>query len=146
MITARLNNYRQSPRKVRLVASLISGKSVVDALAILPHVAKRSAKPLATLINSAVANAKHNFSLSADTLIVKEFRVDAGATMKRSMPRAHGSAFPIRKRTSHITLILAPKAEALPASKKADKTVKAEVKKPAVKKSGSALKAKSSKL
>lgn len=127
MIVAKLNNYRQSPRKVRLVASLISGKSVVDALAILPHVAKRSAKPLATLINSAVANAKHNFSLSADTLIVKEFRVDAGATMKRSMPRAHGSAYPIRKRTSHITLILAPKAEALPAPKKAEKVVEKKV-------------------
>ncbi|MEK9131487.1 MAG: 50S ribosomal protein L22 [Patescibacteria group bacterium] len=127
MITAKLNNYRQSPRKVRLVASLISGKPVVDAIALLPHVAKRSAKPLATLINSAVANAKHNFSLSADTLIIKEFRVDAGATMKRSMPRAHGSAYPIRKRTSHITLILAPKAESLPAPKKSAKAVAEKV-------------------
>ena len=91
----------------------------------LPH-RKTFRKALATLINSAVANAKHNFSLSADTLIIKNFEWML-VLNEASMPRAHGSAYPIRKRTSHITLILAPKAESLPAPKKSAKAVAEKV-------------------
>jgi large subunit ribosomal protein L22 len=106
MVNASLNNYRQSPRKVRLVAQLVKGKSVDQALAILNHTAKRSTGPLSTLVRSAVANAQHNFKLDKSDLMIKDIRVDAGQTLRRSMPRARGSAYPIRKRTSRITLVL----------------------------------------
>ena len=109
MITATLNNYRQSPRKVRLVATLVRGKGVNQALAILENVTKQATSPLQTLIASAVANAKHNFNIESDSLFVKEIRVDGGQILKRRMPRARGSAFPINKRTSHVSLVLAPK-------------------------------------
>jgi len=109
MITASLNNYRQSPRKVRLVANLIKGKKVDEALNMLGYVTKRASNPIASLVLSAIANAKNNFNIEKDNLIIKEMRVDGGVVMKRSMPRARGSAFPIKKRTSHIYLVLAPK-------------------------------------
>lgn len=111
MITASLKNYRQSPRKVRLVANLVKGKKVDEALNMLGHVTKRATKPLAALVLSAVANAKNNFNIEKDNLIIKEMRVDGGAVLKRSMPRARGSAFPIKKRTSHVSVVLAPKVE-----------------------------------
>jgi len=106
MITARLNDYRQSPRKVRLVANLVKGKKIEDVKNTLAFLVKRASKPLSDLIDSAVANASHNFNISADQLYVKEFRVDEGAVLKRRMPRARGMAFPINKRTSHIFLEL----------------------------------------
>lgn len=109
MITASLKNYRQSPRKVRLVANLIKGKKVDEALNMLGHVTKRASNPLAMLVLSAVANAKNNFNIEQNTLFIKEMRVDGGVVMKRSMPRARGSAFPIKKRTSHVSVVLAPK-------------------------------------
>ena len=102
MITARLNDYRQSPRKVRLVANLVKGKKIEDVKNTLAFLVKRASKPLADLIDSAVANASHNFNISADQLYIKEFRVDEGVVLKRRMPRARGMAFPINKRTSHI--------------------------------------------
>lgn len=105
-ITAQLNDYRQSPRKVRLVASLVCGKPVTEALDILRLIIKRSASPLADLVKSAIANAKVNFNLAADDLFIKSFTVDNGAILYRRMPRARGMAYPIRKRTSHITLVL----------------------------------------
>lgn len=101
-ITARLNDYRQSPRKVRLVANLVKGKKVEEVKNTLNNLVKRAAKPLLDLIDSAVANASHNFSLSADKLYVKEFTVDQGYTLKRRMPRARGMAYPINKRTCHV--------------------------------------------
>ncbi len=115
MITARLTNYRQAPRKVRMVANAIRGKRVADAFAQLALITKKATDPLAKLLKSAVANAKNNFNTEADNLIVKEIRVDGGIVMKRSMPRARGSAYPIRKRTSHVILVLAEK----PSKKKA---------------------------
>ena len=102
MITAKLNDYRQSPRKVRLVANLVKGKKIEDAKNTLTFLIKRAAKPLSDLIDSAVANASHNFNIPADQLFVKEFRVDEGVVLKRRMPRARGMAFPINKRTSHV--------------------------------------------
>ena len=101
-----LPNYRQSPRKVRLVADLIKGKSVAEALVALDILPKRASVPLKKLVLSAVANAKENFKTDAGGLIVKEFRVDKGVVLKRSMPRAMGRAFGIKKRTSHIHLVL----------------------------------------
>ena len=108
MITASLKNYRISPRKVRLVADMVRGKKVADAKLILVNAAKKAKHPLNDLIDSAVSNASHNHKISADLLYVKEIRVDQGVTLKRSRPMARGSAFPIKKRTSHVIVTLAP--------------------------------------
>lgn len=106
MITAKLNNYRQSPRKVRLVTNLVKGKKVEEAKSTLSFLVKRASKPLTDLVDSAIANASHNFNISSDQLFVKEFRVDGGVVLKRRMPRARGMAYPIKKRTSHIFIEL----------------------------------------
>ena len=103
--TAKLSDYRQSPRKVRLIANLVKGKSVVEALAELNVRAKRAAPMFAKLIKSAQANAKVA-GLNEKTLVVKEIRVDKGSVMKRSMPRAQGRATQILKRSSHIMVVL----------------------------------------
>lgn len=106
MVTASLTNFRIAPRKMRLVASLIKGKSVSDAENILTVTTKHSSEPLAKLLKSALANAK-SLGISTDGLYVTECRVDGGVVMKRHMPVARGSAFPIKKRTSHVRLVLA---------------------------------------
>lgn len=93
---------------MRLVANTIAGKSVENALSILSVTPKRSAAPLETLLLSAISNAK-NMGISTDGLIVKECRVDGGITLKRNMPGSRGSAFPIKKHTSHILLTLGTK-------------------------------------
>jgi len=111
MITASLKNYRQSPRKVRNVANLIRGKSVEQSLNTLAFLSKKAADPLHGLLLSAIANAKNNFNIEKDNLIIKELRVDSGYILKRRMPRARGSAYPINKRTSHVLLVLSPKPE-----------------------------------
>jgi large subunit ribosomal protein L22 len=104
-VTAKLFNYRQSPRKVRVVANLVRGKKVPEAVNELHFLAKRAGSPIEKLIGSAVANAK-NLSIPTEELFVKEIRVDKGVVMKRSMPRARGRAFPINKRTSHVVIVL----------------------------------------
>ncbi len=106
MITASLNNYRQSPRKVRLVADFVRGKKVERALTTLSFFSKAASAPVKNLIESAVANANENFKVTKDKLFVKEIRVDVGPTMKRTMPRARGTANRIKKRTSRITVVL----------------------------------------
>ena len=130
-ITAKLNDYRQSPRKVRLVANLIRGKKALEAIDILTLTVKRASDPIISLIKSAIANAKNNFNLVAEDLFVKALTVDNGAILYRRMPRARGVAYAIRKRVSHISLTLgvkdekdekkieAPKAKKLPAKSKA---------------------------
>lgn len=102
---AYLKNYRQSPRKVRLLADLVRGKKVTDALTVLSFANKRAAGPVAKLIQSAVANAK---SKGEDTTNLKVMRiaVDKGTVMKRFMPRARGTASRINKRSSHIVVEL----------------------------------------
>ncbi len=102
---ASLSNYRQAPRKVRLVADLIKGKSVARAELELKHLAKRAALPMEKLLASAVANAKVG-GADAENLIVKNVRVDKGLVMKRMMPRAFGRGAPIHKHTSHVELTL----------------------------------------
>ena len=123
MITASLNNYRQSPRKVRVVANTVRGKRVADALDLLAFLPKKATSPLSGLILSAIANAKNNFNIEKEGLFVKEIRVDTGVTMKRSLPRARGSASRINKRTCHVLLMLAPIVEK--PSKKSLKKAKA---------------------
>lgn len=114
---ATLKNYRQSPRKVRVVADLVRGKSVEDAVVTLTYTTKRATGPLHKLLSSAVANAK-NLSIPLDKLVVKEIRVDGGSILYRRRPRSRGMANPIRKRTSHINIILAEKVEKAKPSKK----------------------------
>lgn len=105
-IKAHLNYLRMSPRKVRLVASLIKGRGVKNAENLLHNTTKRSAHPLQKLLNSAVANAKHNFQIDKDSLFVKNILINKGPTFKRFLPRARGSASKINKRSSHITIVL----------------------------------------
>ncbi len=119
---AYLKNYRQSPRKVRLIANLIKGKSVAAADAELAFLVKRGALPFRKLLDSAVANARTNSGIEKENLIVKEVRVDKGVVLKRSMPRAFGRASQILKRSSHIMLSLSEKPAAeISKSKKTEK-------------------------
>ncbi len=104
-ITAQLNSYRQSPRKVRAVADVLHGKAVGEAQVRLSLITKRAIGPLAKLLNSAIANAK-NMGLSAENLFVKSITVDGGKILYRRRPVSHGSAHPIHKRTSHVTVVL----------------------------------------
>lgn len=117
--TATLSQYRQSPRKTRLLADLVRGKKVEDAILQLDFRAKRSAPVFVKLIKSAIANAKAA-GLDEKALVVKSITVDQGPIMKRSRPRAHGRAFPIHKHTSHIIVTLSDKALP-PTTKKAKK-------------------------
>lgn len=103
-----LKNYRQSPRKVRLLADLVRGKRVQKALETLSFVNKRAADPVTKLINSAVANAKHA-GADVEKLFVKSIAVDKGIVLKRIMPRARGSAARILKRSSHVSVELGSK-------------------------------------
>lgn len=124
---AQLTNYRQSPRKVRLVAGLVRGMQVTAADAELTFLAKRSADPIKKLLASAVANAKANFSAKEENLYIKEMRVDKGVTMRRSMPRSHGMSNRINKRSSHVLVVLEerePKAKKSKAAVKAPKAAK----------------------
>lgn len=119
---AALNNYRQSPRKVRRVADLMRGKSTAEALKTLTFTTKRSISPLKKLLESAIANAK-NAGIETENLIVKEVQVNNGVTLKRIMPRAMGSASRINKRSSHITIVLGEKAAKKSKKKAAPKKI-----------------------
>src|SRR6202044_4234810 len=103
--TAKLSYLRIAPRKTRSVADLIRGLSVNDAEAQLLVQRRRPSQALLKLLRSAVANAKNN-KLNADHLFVSEIRVDGGPMLKRSLPRARGSASPIQKKMSHVTITL----------------------------------------
>lgn len=98
---ATLRNFRQAPRKMRMVANTVRGKKVSDALVNLDFVAKKASLPIKTLIMSALANAK-SLEIPTENLIVKTIKVDSGAILYRRMPAARGTAHPIRKRTSAI--------------------------------------------
>jgi large subunit ribosomal protein L22 len=97
-----------TPMKARRVVDLIRGRSVADAAAILKFSPQAASEPVAKLLASAVANAENNHGLDPQTLVVQTAFVDEGPTLKRFQPRAQGRAFRIRKRTSHITLVVAP--------------------------------------
>jgi large subunit ribosomal protein L22 len=97
---------RISPTKVRPVIDLVRGKPVERALAILRYMPHKAAKEISRTIKSAAANAENNFEMDPDDLIVKTIFADEGPAFKRIMPRARGRADRIRKRTSHITVIV----------------------------------------
>ncbi len=97
---------RISSRKVKVVIDLIRGKSVREAQAILMYTPKAASPVVEKLLNSAIANAENNLDMSGDTLYVAEVFANQGPTLKRFRPRAQGRASSIRKRTSHITIIL----------------------------------------
>lgn len=97
---------RISPYKVRVVLDNIRGKSVNEAVAILENTSKAGALPIKKVVLSAAANAEHNLGMNKDELKIAECFANQGPTLKRMRPMAHGRAFRILKRTSHITVIL----------------------------------------
>lgn len=106
---ATLESHNQSQRKVRLVANLVKGKRVPDALAALSFLPKRAAEPVAKLIKSAAANAK-NKGEDSEEMMVQGIVVESAGMQKKYMPRAFGRASLIRHRRSRIKIVLAPKA------------------------------------
>lgn len=117
---------RMSPRKVGVVASLVRGRTVADALVILDHVPRRSATPVKKTIQSASANADNNHNVRPDSLKIVEITVTPGPRLKRFRPAAHGRALPFQRRTSHIRVVVegdvrAPKKPVEAAKKAADK-------------------------
>lgn len=104
MARAFLNSFRESPRRVRMVAGMIRGRSVADALAILGVQERKAAKMLGKVLRSAVANATENDKADADRLVVKRVDIDGGPVQKRWMARSMGRANRIIKRTSHVTV------------------------------------------
>ncbi len=132
-VTALAKGVRMSPRKVSLVASLVRGRTVADALVILEHTPKRAAGPVAKAIASAKANAVTNHRADEKSLIIEHLTVTAGARIKRFRPAAMGRALPYQKKSSHIKVVLSgaekvakkPAAtaasESKPATKKAEK-------------------------
>lgn len=100
---------RIAPRKVRLVVDLIRGKKIGEAVSILKFTPRAASPIVEKVLMSAVANAEHNYDLDIENLVVTEAYVNEGPTMKRFRPRAKGSASPIMKRTSHITIVVSEK-------------------------------------
>ena len=97
---------RISPQKARLVVDMIRGKSVAEALMILDYTARKGAKLVTKTLKSVIANAENNQRVDVDKLFVARAHVDEGVTTKRFLPRAHGRATPLRKRSSHITIVV----------------------------------------
>lgn len=111
MVTAKLKGIRGSARKARLVADMIRGKGVEDALHILEHTPRRAARPMAKLVRSALSNAeqkneREKSGIDVDNLVIRDLRVDEGPSTWRIRPRAQGRAYWIQKRSSHYTLVL----------------------------------------
>jgi ribosomal protein L22 len=109
VVRAQAKYVRSSARKARLVCDHIRGKTVDEARAILAHTPRAVARDWSKLLESAVANAEHNHELVGEDLYVKAVHADEGPTIKRFRPRAMGRATRIRKRTSHLTILLTPK-------------------------------------
>lgn len=107
--TAKVTNVRISPRKVQIVLDLIRNESADKAMAILKHTPKAACEPLEKLLKSAMANAEMNHNMDVSRLYVDTCYVCPGPILKRIRPRAHGRAYRINKRTSHITLVLKEK-------------------------------------
>ena len=111
-VRAQAKHIRQSPYKVRRVLDLVRGLPVEEARHVLAFTDRRATDPVTKVLNSAVANAEHNFALDSDELIVTEAYADEGPTLKRWRPRARGRATRIRKRTCHITIVVSEEDEA----------------------------------
>jgi len=121
-IKAESKYIRTSPRKLRLVASLVRNMSLNEAMTTLTHLRKRAAKPLQKTLKQAIANAVNNLNLSKDSLQIQSIEVNEGATYKRWNPVSRGRAHSILKRTSHIKVILKSKTTAPGAVTKTKKT------------------------
>lgn len=113
---ATLSNYKQSPRKVRLVADRIRGKGVDEALTELSFLDKKSAHAMRKLLESAVSNAKNSANLEKKDLVIREIKVNKGVTFKRFMPVWRGMAHPIHRTRSHIEIVLGSKPVATEAN------------------------------
>ncbi|SRR5581483_3600229 len=120
-VVAIAKGVRMSPRKVGVVASLVRGRSVADALVILEHTPRRSAMAVQKAIASASANASHNHNYKADSLRIVEISVTPGPRLKRYRPAAHGRALPFQRRTSHIRVVVDGEQRAAKKSVKAEK-------------------------
>ncbi|GAA2728950.1 50S ribosomal protein L22 [Actinocorallia aurantiaca] len=108
---------RVTPRKARRVVDLIRGLPAAEAQAVLRFAPQAASEPVGKVLNSAIANATHNFNLAQDTLVVARTWVDEGPTLKRFRPRAQGRAYRINKRTSHITVVLESLEDGAPVKK-----------------------------
>jgi ribosomal protein L22 len=109
VVRAQAKYVRSSARKARIVCDHLRGKSVEDARAILAFTPRAVARDWSKVLESAIANAEHNHELVGEDLMIKAVHADEGPTLKRFRPRAMGRATPIRKRTSHLTILLTPK-------------------------------------
>lgn len=126
-IHASLRYLRMAPRKVRLVIDAVRGLPVMAADTRLTFMKQAAVEPVQKLLRSAIANAEHNFHLKKEDLLIKTITADGGPTLKRSRPRARGSAAPIRKRTTHIMIVLALKNAAAKVSSPASESVSTPV-------------------
>ena len=106
-VRAQAKYIRQAPNKVRIVLDQVRGLPATEAQVVLAHLNRRAAEPIAKVLKSAISNAEHNHSLDAEDLFIAEAFADEGPMLKRYRPRARGRATRIRKRTSHITIVVA---------------------------------------
>lgn len=115
------NDVRMSPRKVGVVAALVRGQSVANALTILEHTPRRSAQPVQKAVAAAKANAEKNHGMKPDTLVISEIIVTPGARQKRFRPAARGRALPYQLRSSHIRVVVDGEKRAIKKPATADK-------------------------
>jgi large subunit ribosomal protein L22 len=113
-VHASLRHLRMAPRKVRLIVDAVRGLPVLAADTRLTFMPRAAALPVQKLLRSAMANAEHNFQLKKEDLMIKTITADGGPTIRRVRPRARGSAAPIRKRTTHVHIVLAPLSARVP--------------------------------
>jgi large subunit ribosomal protein L22 len=106
LVSAHARDLHIAPRKMRLVTNLVKNMNALDAMVQLQHTEKKASPMLIKLIQSAVANAKNNFSMDPQHLFIKSITADMGKVMKRYFPRARGSAFEIRRKMSHVNIVL----------------------------------------
>ncbi len=130
-VRAMIKNVNQAPRKISLVAALVRGRTVADAVVILDNTPKRAALAVKKAIQSAAANATNNHGLDAKSLVVNTLSVTAGARMRRFKPASRGRALPFEKKSSHILVEVAGTVKQVkkPAAKKVAATDTAAVKK-----------------
>ncbi len=125
-VVATAKAVRMSPRKVAVVAALVRGRTVNEALTILEHTPRFAAKAVFSVIRSAQANAEHNHNMKKESLVITEISVNSGPRMKRFMPAARGSANPFQLKTSHIRVVV--DGETRQVSKSTAKVTKKETK------------------
>ena len=116
-VKAQSKGVQMTPRKIGEVASLVRGRTVVDALIILEHTPRKAALPIVKTIKSAQANAKNNHNAIGNDLVISELHITPGPRMKRYRPVARGSAHPFQKRTTHVTVIVSGAEKPRPKAK-----------------------------